>query len=150
MKNGPLAGYEMTSLKVILKDGSFHPVDSDQLSFELCAKQAYREACVKASPVLMEPMMRLNITSPADYIGDVIGDINKRRGQIRNSTEEMNSHEIECLVPLSNMFGYVTALRTLTQGRAYSVMEFDHYEALPENLAKEVIEKKNSAKNAKK
>lgn len=150
MKNGPLAGYEMTSLRIVLKDGSFHPVDSDQLSFELCAKQAYREACVKASPVLMEPMMRLNITSPAEYIGDVIGDINKRRGLIRNSIEGLSSHEIECLVPLANMFGYVTALRTLTQGRAYSVMEFDHYEALPDSLAKEIIEKKNSARNAKK
>ncbi len=150
MKNGPLAGYDMTSLKIVLKDGSYHPVDSDQMSFELCAKQAFREACVKANPVLMEPMMLLNITTPEDYVGDVIGDINKRRGLIRDSVEEASAHQIVCVVPLANMFGYVTALRTLTQGRAYSVMEFDHFEALPENLAKEVIEKKNLAKSVKK
>ena len=150
MKNGPLAGYELTSMKIVLKDGSFHPVDSDQLSFELCAKQAFREACVKAKPVLMEPMMKLAIDSPSEYIGEVMGDINKRRGQIRDSSEDASYHHVVCLVPLANMFGYVTALRSLTQGRAYSVMEFDHYEAMPENMAKDVIEKKSAAKSTKK
>ncbi len=150
LKNGPLAGYEMSSLKVVLKDGSFHPVDSDQISFELCARQAFREACEKANPVLLEPMMKLTVTTPDEYVGDIQGDINKRRGMIVNVAGEMNAQDITSMVPLANLFGYITVLRTLSQGRAYSTMEFDHFEPLPEGLAKEVIEKRNAAKSGKK
>ena len=150
LKNGPLAGYEMSSLKVVLKDGSFHPVDSDQISFELCARQAFREACEKAAPVLLEPMMKLTVTTPDEYVGDIQGDINKRRGMIVNVAGEMNAQDITSMVPLANLFGYITVLRTLSQGRAYSTMEFDHFEPLPEGLAKEVIEKRNAAKSGKK
>ena len=150
LKNGPLAGYEMSSLKVVLKDGSFHPVDSDQISFELCARQAFREACEKANPVLLEPMMKLTVTTPDDYVGDIQGDINKRRGMIVNVAGEINAQDITSMVPLANLFGYITVLRTLSQGRAYSTMEFDHFEPLPDAIAKEVIDKRNAARSSKK
>ncbi len=150
LKNGPLAGYEMSSLKVVLKDGSFHPVDSDQISFELCARQAFREACEKANPVLLEPMMKLTVTTPDDYVGDIQGDINKRRGMIVNVSGEINAQDITSMVPLANLFGYITVLRTLSQGRAYSTMEFDHFEPLPDAIAKEVIDKRNAARSSKK
>lgn len=141
MVNGVLAGYEVTGLKVVLKDGSFHAVDSDALSFEICARQAFRKACPKASPYIQEPIMTLEVVSPEDYIGDVIGDLNKRRGQITNMDSKGNARIVKAKVPLSEQFGYVTVLRTLSSGRATSTMEFSHYAELPNSLAKEVIEK---------
>src|SRR5574344_1430868 len=141
MQNGVLAGYEVTSMKVVLKDGSFHPVDSDQLSFEICARQAFRKAAAKAAPVIMEPVMALEVVTPEEYMGDVIGDLNKRRGQITNMDSRGGARIIKAMVPLSEQFGYVTVLRTLSSGRATSTMEFSHYAELPANLAKEIIEK---------
>ena len=141
MQNGVLAGYEVTSMKVALKDGSYHPVDSDQLSFEICARQAFRKAAAKASPVIMEPVMALEVVTPEEYMGDVIGDLNKRRGQITNMDSRGGARIIKAMVPLSEQFGYVTVLRTLSSGRATSTMEFSHYAELPANLAKEIIEK---------
>lgn len=141
MANGVLAGYEVTSLKVVLKDGSFHPVDSDALSFEICARQAFRKACPKANPVIQEPIMSVEVVTPEDYVGDVIGDLNKRRGQITNMDSKGNAKIVKAKVPLAELFGYVTVLRTLTSGRATSTMEFSHYTELPPNLAKEVIER---------
>ena len=141
MQNGPLAGYEVTSMKVVLKDGSFHPVDSDQLSFEICARQAFRKAARKAAPVIMEPIMSLEVVTPEDYMGDVIGDLNKRRGQITNMDSRGGARIIKAKVPLSEQFGYVTVLRTLSSGRATSTMEFSHYAELPANLAKEIVDK---------
>ena len=141
MANGVLAGFEVPSLKVTLKDGSFHPVDSDQLSFEICARLAFRHALVKAAPVLLEPIMALEVVTPEDYMGDVIGDLNKRRGQVNDMDARGNARIIKASVPLSEQFGYVTILRTLTSGRATSTMTFSHYSELPANLAKEIIEK---------
>ena len=146
MANGVLAGFEVPSMKVVLKDGSFHPVDSDQLSFEICARQAFRHALPKASPVLMEPIMALEVVTPEDYMGDVIGDLNKRRGQITSMDSKANARIVKALVPLSEQFGYVTILRTLSSGRATSTMEFAHYSELPASLAKDVIEKSGSNK----
>ncbi len=140
MKNGPLAGYEIDSLKVVLTDGAFHAVDSDQLSFELAAKMAYKAAAAKANPVLLEPIMKMEIVTPEDYMGDVIGDLNKRRGQVEGMESKAGARVIKAKVPLSETFGYVTVLRTLSQGRATSSMEFLHYAQLPANLAKEVID----------
>ena len=146
LANGVLAGYEVTSLKVVLKDGSFHAVDSDALSFEICARQAFRKACPKANPYIQEPIMSLEVVTPEDYLGDVIGDLNKRRGQINNMDSKGNARIVKAKVPLSEQFGYVTILRTLSSGRATSTMEFSHYTELPANLAKEVIEKAGGKK----
>ena len=141
MKNGVLAGYPMDSLKVTLLDGSFHPVDSDQLSFEIAAIQAYKNACVKAGPVLMEPIMKLEVVTPEESMGDVIGDLNKRRGQVQGMDEARSGGRIvKALVPLAETFGYVTALRTITSGRATSSMEYDHHSPLSSTLAKAVLE----------
>ena len=141
MKNGVLGGYPMDSLKVTLIDGSFHPVDSDQLSFEIAAINAYRTACVKAAPVLMEPIMKLEVVTPEDNMGDVIGDLNKRRGQVQGMDEARSGGRIvKALVPLAETFGYVTALRTITSGRATSSMEYDHHAPLSSSLAKAVLE----------
>jgi elongation factor G len=141
MQNGVLAGYNLDSLKVELLDGSYHAVDSDALSFEICAKQAFREACPKAKPILLEPIMAVEVVTPEDYMGDVIGDFNKRRGQIEGMDSKAGARVIKAKVPLSEQFGYVTVLRTITSGRATSTMEFSHYAPVPENLAKEVIAK---------
>lgn len=141
MKNGVLAGYAIDRMKVRLFDGSFHAVDSDSLSFEICAKSAFREAAPKASPVLLEPIMKLEVLTPADYMGDVQGDLNRRRGMLEGIDERAGSQVIKAKVPLSEMFGYVTSLRTITSGRASSTMEFDHYEEVPRNMAEEVIKK---------
>ncbi len=146
MANGVLAGYEVPSLKVTLKDGSFHAVDSDSLSFEICARAAFRHAVPKALPVLMEPVMALEVDTPEEYMGDIIGDLNKRRGQITNMDSKGNVRIVKAKVPLSEQFGYVTVLRTLSSGRASSTMEFSHYAELPANLAKEVIEKSSGHK----
>ena len=141
MKNGILGGYPMTDLKVVLTDGSFHPVDSDQLSFELAAINAYRNACPKAGPVLMEPIMKVEVVTPEENMGDVIGDLNKRRGQVEGMDEARSGARIiKAMVPLSEMFGYVTALRTITSGRATSSMEYDHHAPLASSIAKAVLE----------
>ncbi|HOP03469.1 MAG TPA: elongation factor G [Tenuifilaceae bacterium] len=141
MKNGVLAGYALPNLKVILKDGSFHPVDSDSLSFEIAARQAFRHACPKAAPILLEPIMSVEVVTPEEYMGDVIGDFNKRRGQINGMESKGAARVIKAKVPLSEQFGYVTVLRTLTSGRATSTMEFSHYAEVPANIAKEIVEK---------
>ena len=141
MKNGVLGGYPVDSLKVTLIDGSFHPVDSDQLSFELAARNAYKNACVKAGPVLMEPVMKLEVVTPEENMGDVIGDLNKRRGQVEGMEEARSgARVVKAQVPLSEMFGYVTALRTITSGRATSSMEYSHHAPLSSALAKAVLE----------
>ena len=141
MKNGVLAGYAIDRMKVRLFDGSFHAVDSDSLSFEICAKSAFREAAPKATPILLEPIMKLEVLTPADYMGDVQGDLNRRRGMLEGIDERAGSQVIKAKVPLSEMFGYVTSLRTITSGRASSTMEFDHYEEVPRSMAEEVIKK---------
>ena len=141
MANGPLAGFGIDSMKVTLKDGSFHPVDSDALSFEICARNGFREATPKCTPVLKEPIMKVEVVTPEEYMGDIIGDLNKRRGQIEGTESKGVAAAIKAKVPLSGMFGYVTVLRTLSSGRATSTMEFSHYDEVPANIAKEVIEK---------
>ena len=142
MANGVLAGYEVPSLKVEVIDGSYHPVDSDQLSFELAARMAFRHACPKCHPVLLEPIMSLEVVTPEDYMGDIVGDLNRRRGQIVAMDSTANGARIvKAYVPLGEQFGYVTVLRTLSSGRATSTMTFDHYAEVPANLAKDIIEK---------
>ena len=142
MANGVLAGYEVPSLKVEVLDGSYHPVDSDQLSFELAARMAFRHACPKCHPVLMEPIMSLEVVTPEDYMGDIVGDLNRRRGQIVAMDSTANGARIvKAFVPLSEQFGYVTVLRTLSSGRATSTMTFDHYAEVPAALAKDIVEK---------
>ena len=141
MKNGVLAGFPMDSLKVTLLDGSFHPVDSDQLSFEICAIQAYKNACSKAGPVLMEPIMKLEVVTPEENMGDVIGDLNKRRGQVEGmESSRSGARIVKAMVPLAEMFGYVTALRTITSGRATSSMTYDHHAQVSTSIAKAVLE----------
>ena len=141
MKNGILGGYPMVGLKVVLTDGSFHPVDSDQLSFQLAALNAYKNACPKAGPVLMEPIMKVEVVTPEENMGDVIGDLNKRRGQVEGMDEARSGARIvKAMVPLAEMFGYVTALRTITSGRATSSMEYDHHSPLSSSIAKAVLE----------
>ena len=142
MANGVLAGYEVPSLKVEVIDGSYHPVDSDQLSFELAARMAFRHACPKCHPVLLEPIMSLEVVTPEDYMGDIVGDLNRRRGQIVAMDSTANGARIvKAFVPLAEQFGYVTVLRTLSSGRATSTMTFDHYAEVPANLAKDIVEK---------
>jgi elongation factor G len=141
MQNGVLAGYTMDSLKVTLSDGSYHAVDSDSLSFEICAKTAFREALPKAKPVLLEPIMKVEVVTPEDYMGDIIGDLNKRRGQLEGMDSRGGAQVIRAKVPLSEMFGYVTTLRTISSGRATSTMEPSHYSEAPRNVADEVIAK---------
>ena len=141
LKNGVLGGFPMTGMKVTLTDGSFHPVDSDQLSFELVAHQAFRVLCPKAKPVLMEPIMKVEVVTPEENMGDVIGDLNKRRGMVQGMEEARSGARIvKAMVPLAEMFGYVTALRTITSGRATSTMEYDHHEPLSSSIAKAVLE----------
>ncbi len=139
MKNGVLAGYPMDSLKVTLLDGSFHAVDSDQLSFELAAKMAFREAIPKSKPVLLEPIMKLEVVTPEENMGDIVGDLNRRRGQVDGMDDRNGAKVVKAKVPLSEMFGYVTALRTMSSGRATSSMEFSHFDAAPKGIADEVI-----------
>ena len=144
MKSGVLAGYPLDSLKVTLVDGSFHPVDSDQLSFEVAAMMAFKEASEQASPVLMEPIMQLEVVTPEENMGDVIGDLNKRRGQVEGSeVNRSGAQVIKAKVPLSEMFGYVTALRTITSGRASSTMSFSHYAEVSSSIAKKILEELN-------
>ena len=140
MKNGVLAGYPLDSLKVVLKDGSFHPVDSDQLSFEIAAIQAFKNASEKAGPALMEPIMQMEVVTPEESMGDVIGDLNKRRGQVEGmETSRTGARIVKAKVPLAETFGYVTALRTITSGRATSSMQFSHYAQVSSSIAKQVL-----------
>ena len=140
MKNGVLAGYPVEQLKVTLIDGSFHPVDSDQLSFELCAIQAFKKACEQAGPVLLEPIMKVEVVTPEESMGDVIGDLNKRRGQVEGMENSRSGARIvKAKTPLAEMFGYVTALRTITSGRATSTMSFSHYAEVSTSIAKAVL-----------
>ena len=141
MKSGVLAGFPVEQLKVVVVDGSFHPVDSDQLSFEVCAQMAFKNACAKARPVLMEPIMKLEVVTPEENMGDVIGDLNKRRGQVESmDTTKSGARLVNAKVPLSTLFGYVTDLRTITSGRATSSMEFSHYEEVSTSIAKGILE----------
>jgi elongation factor G len=141
MKNGPLAGYEMDSMKVTLKDGSFHAVDSDALSFELAAKMGYKASAKSAKAKIMEPLMKLEVLTPEENMGDIVGDLNRRRGQVNDMSDRAGSKVVKAIVPLSEMFGYVTALRTMSSGRATSTMEFSHYSETPSNISEEVIAK---------
>ena len=146
MKNGPLAGFEMDSMKITLKDGSFHAVDSDSLSFELAAKLGFKSAAKLAKSVIMEPIMKLEVLTPEENMGDIVGDLNRRRGQVNSMDDRAGSKVVKAEVPLSEMFGYVTSLRTLSSGRATSTMEFDHYAATPQNVSTEVIASINGTK----
>ena len=140
MDNGPLAGFPLDSLKITLKDGSFHPVDSDSLSFEIAAKQAFRKFAGKCNPVLLEPIMSTEVVTPEEYVGDVIGDFNRRRGRVEGMESKAGARVIKAKVPLAEKFGYVTVLRTLTSGRATSTMEFSHYEKVPAEISNRIVE----------
>ncbi len=148
MKNGPLAGFEIDRMKVTLKDGSFHPVDSDQLSFELAAKIGFRSAAKAAGAVILEPIMKLEVLTPEENMGDIVGDLNRRRGQVNDMGDRAGAKVIKAEVPLSEMFGYVTTLRTLSSGRATSTMEFSHYAETPSNIAESVIAEARGTANA--
>jgi len=148
MVNGVLAGYPMQSMKIRLIDGSYHTVDSDSLSFEICARTAFREALPKAKPILLEPIMKLEVITPEQNMGDVVGDLNRRRGQMEGMDSRAGAQVIKAKVPLSEMFGYVTVLRTITSGRASSTMEFSHYSEAPRNVAEEVIAKSKGKSNS--
>jgi len=141
MQNGPLAGYLVENMRVTLKDGSFHPVDSDSLSFELAAKLGFKAAAKASKPVILEPMMKIEVVTPEINMGDIVGDLNKRRGQVNSMDDRAGAKVVKAIVPLSEMFGYVTTLRTLSSGRATSSMEFSHYSTAPSNIAEEVIAK---------
>jgi len=141
MKQGPLAGFEMDSMKVTLTDGSYHAVDSDSLSFELAAKMGYKEAAKAAGAVILEPIMKIEVITPEENMGDIVGDLNRRRGQVNDMGDRAGAKTIKANVPLSEMFGYVTTLRTLSSGRATSTMEFSHYAETPSNISEEVIKK---------
>ena len=149
MDNGVLAGYPLQNMKVRLFDGSFHAVDSDALSFEICARSAYRESLPKCKPVLLEPIMKIEILTPEENMGDVIGDMNRRRGQLLGMDSRAGAQVIKATVPLSEMFGYVTQLRTITSGRATSTMEFDHYAEAPRNVQEEVVAKAKGKKSSR-
>ena len=139
MQNGPLAGYEVDAMKVTLTDGSYHDVDSDQLSFELAAKLGFKAAAGSAKAVIMEPIMKLEVITPEENMGDIVGDLNRRRGQVSDMGDRAGAKTVKATVPLSEMFGYVTTLRTLSSGRATSTMEFSHYAETPSNISEEVI-----------
>jgi elongation factor G len=144
MKTGVLAGFPVDSLKVTLEDGSFHPVDSDQLSFEVAANMAFKHACEKAQPILLEPIMKVEVVTPEESMGDVISDLNKRRGQVEGmETARSGARIVKAQVPLAEMFGYVTDLRTITSGRASSTMTFDHYAEVDKGNAKKVLTEAN-------
>ena len=146
MKNGPLAGFELDAMKITLKDGSFHPVDSDSLSFELAAKLGFKESAKAAKAVIMEPIMKLEVLTPEENMGDIVGDLNRRRGQVNSMDDRAGSKVVKAEVPLSEMFGYVTSLRTLSSGRATSTMEFSHYAETPSNISETVIAEVNGKK----
>jgi len=140
MRNGVLAGYPVDKLKVVVVDGSYHTVDSDQLSFEICAQLAFKNACAKAKPVLLEPIMKMEVITPEESMGDVIGDLNKRRGQVEGmDSSRTGARIVKAKVPLAETFGYVTSLRTISSGRATSTMEFSHYAEVSSSIAKAVV-----------
>ena len=143
MKNGVLAGFPLESMKVELFDGSYHNVDSDSLSFELCARMAYRAAIKSCAPVLLEPVMKLEVVTPEENMGDVVGDLNRRRGMMKGMDDRNGAKVLKADVPLSEMFGYVTQLRTITSGRATSSMEFSHYSEAPKQISEDVVAKAN-------
>jgi elongation factor G len=143
MKNGVLAGFPVEAMKVTLTDGSFHAVDSDALSFEICAKMAYRAAMKKASPILLEPIMKMEVVTPEINMGDIVGDLNRRRGLMKGMDDRAGAKVLKADVPLSEMFGYVTQLRTISSGRATSSMEFSHYAEAPKSVAEAVVAKMN-------
>jgi elongation factor G len=143
MQSGVLAGYEVVDVKVTLIDGSFHEVDSSEMAFKICGSMAFKEACQKAEPVLLEPIMKVVVTAPDEYMGDVMGDINARRGQINGSNVHNGSAVIECSVPQSTMFGYATDLRSKTQGRATYSMEPSHFVELPKSLQEALVKSRN-------
>ena len=147
MKTGPMAGFTMDTLKVVLKDGSFHPVDSDQLSFELAAKMGYKVAAKKAGAVILEPIMKVEVVTPEENMGDIVGDLNRRRGQVNNMSDRSGAKVIKAEVPLSEMFGYVTTLRTLSSGRATSTMEFSHYAETPSNISVSIMKAEKGTAN---
>ncbi|MCX2838927.1 elongation factor G [Salinimicrobium sp. MT39] len=147
MKTGPMAGFTMDTLKVVLKDGSFHPVDSDQLSFELAAKMGYKVAAKKAGAVILEPIMKVEVVTPEENMGDIVGDLNRRRGQVNNMSDRSGAKVIKAEVPLSEMFGYVTTLRTLSSGRATSTMEFSHYAETPSNISESIMKAEKGTAN---
>jgi elongation factor G len=149
MTNGVLAGFQMQTMKIVISDGSYHDVDSDALSFEICARTAFREALPKAKPILLEPIMKMEVITPEQYMGDVVGDLNRRRGIIEGMDSKGNAQVIKAKVPLGEMFGYVTQLRTLTSGRATSTMEFSHYAETPRNISDDVIAKAKGKKAEK-
>jgi elongation factor G len=140
MANGPMAGFPLDSLKVVLKDGSFHPVDSDALSFEIASKQAFRKFAGKCNPVILEPIMSTEVVTPEEYVGEVIGDFNRRRGKVEGMESKAGARVVKAKVPLAEKFGYVTVLRTLTSGRATSTMEFSHYEKVPADISNRIVE----------
>jgi elongation factor G len=148
MKNGILAGFPVEAIKVELTDGSFHAVDSDSLSFEMAAKMAYRTALKSCKPILLEPIMKLEVICPEENMGDIVGDLNRRRGMMKGMDDKAGGKVVKADVPLSERFGYVTQLRTLSSGRATSSMEFSHYAEAPKNVAEEVIAKINGKVNA--
>ena len=133
-----MAGFPCIDFKATLTDGAYHDVDSSVLAFEIAARAAFREGAAKAGPVLLEPMMKVEVVTPEEYMGDVIGDLNSRRGQVQEMTTRGNANLVNAMVPLANMFGYVNNLRSLSQGRANYSMQFDHYEEVPSNVAEEV------------
>lgn len=139
MQNGTLAGFEVVGMKITLLDGSFHPVDSDALSFELAAKLGFKVSAKSAGPKILEPLMKLEVVTPEENMGDVVGDLNRRRGQVNGMDSKNGAQIIKADVPLSEMFGYVTSLRTLSSGRATSSMEFSHYAETPSNVQEAVI-----------
>ena len=144
--SGVMAGYPVVDVKVELFDGSYHDVDSSELAFKIAGSMAFKDACRKAGPVLLEPIMKVEVTTPEDYMGDVVGDLNRRRGKVNAMNQRGNARVIEALVPLAEMFGYATELRSITQGRAASSMQFEHYEEVPPNISKEISEKAASKK----
>ena len=141
MKNGVIAGYPVVDVKVTLFDGSYHDVDSNEMAFKIAGSMAFKEGVGKAGPALLEPVMKVEVVTPEEYMGDVMGDMNRRRGMVQGMEDTPAGKTIRAEVPLSEMFGYVTSLRTITSGRASSTMEFSHYSAAPKNIAKEIIEK---------
>jgi elongation factor G len=143
MQTGVLAGYPMEDVEVTLYDGSFHDVDSNEMAFKLAASMGFKEGCRKASPAILEPMMKVEVEVPEEYMGDVIGDLNRRRGQVNNMGDRAGNKIVDAFVPLAEMFGYSTDLRSATQGRATYAMEFDHYEEVPKNVSEEIIKKRN-------
>ena len=141
LNNGLVAGYPIVDIKAVLFDGSYHDVDSSEQAYKIAASLALKEAAKKCDPAILEPIMAVDVTAPADYLGSVMGDITKRRGQIREQEETGNAIKVRAFVPLAEMFGYVTDLRSFTQGRGIYTMQMDHYEEVPKNIAKEIIEK---------